>query len=123
MGWGRGGGGSILRLFDVRGDGSIKSLMSESTALRDELAKDRTILANERTVLAYGRTTLALVGLAVIIFKFSDTITGIIFGSLCLAFALSVGVWGVRSYRRVAAHVAGKNLPEAEAALAFAEID
>lgn len=76
--------------------------MLEDTTVRDELARDRTIMANERTLLAYARTSLGLTGLAVIIFKFGDQLTSILFGSLALAAAALVSFWGVRSYRLVA---------------------
>ena len=70
--------------------------------LRDALAIDRTSLANERTALSYGRTALGCIGLAVFIFKFGDSVIGVIFGSLSLAAAVGVIYLGVRSYRNIA---------------------
>jgi putative membrane protein len=96
--------------------------MTEDTLLRDELARERTVLANERTLLAYGRTTLGLIGLAVVIFKFSDAGTAMIFGSLSLTLSVFVALWGVHSYRRVQVRLSG-DITHTEKAFALAEID
>ena len=80
--------------------------MSEETKLRDDLAIDRTVLANERTFLSYSRTALALVGAAAVIFKFSDPVIGMIFGSLAATLAVFVFFWGLRNYRMMKAHLA-----------------
>ncbi len=82
--------------------------MSEDTRLRDELAKDRTKLANERTLLSYGRTALGLLGLAAVIFKFSEPQYAMIFGSLSVTVAGFVFFWGWRSYLAVEARIEGK---------------
>ena len=79
--------------------------MLEDTTVRDELARDRTMMANERTMLAYVRTALGLIGLAVIIFKFGDEVTAVIFGSLSLTAAAFVLFWGIRNYRVVSARI------------------
>ncbi len=62
-------------------------------------------MANERTLLAYARTVLGLIGLAVIIFKFGDEVTAVVFGSLSLTAAAFVLFWGLRSYRVVAERI------------------
>lgn len=73
----------------------------DDSSIRDRLAIDRTILANERTALSYGRTALGLIGLAVLIYKFSDPFVGPIFGSLALAGAAAVAYFGFKSYRSI----------------------
>lgn len=85
---------------------SIDISMSEETQLRDDLARDRTALANERTFLSYSRTALALLGAAAVIFKFSDPLVGMLFGSLTATLAAFVFFWGLHSYRIMHAHLA-----------------
>jgi len=80
--------------------------MAEDTTLRDDLARDRTVLANERTFLSYSRTSLALVGVAAVVFKFSDPLTGMIVGSLAATLAVFVFFWGLRNYQIMKAHLA-----------------
>ena len=90
-----------------RADGyTIAISMSEETKIRDDLARDRTALANERTFLSYARTALALLGAAAVIYKFSDPVIGMIFGSLTATFAVFVFFWGLRTYRIMKAHLA-----------------
>ena len=93
--------------------------MAESTTLRDELARDRTALANERTFLSYSRTALALVGVAVIVFKFTSLQIGMTLGALSLTLAGFVFLWGIHSYRRVAARIENKEM----STLALADAD
>ena len=63
------------------------------------MARDRTLLANESTLLAYSRTSLGLVGAAIVIFKFATVTEGAIFGSLALATAVFVFLYGLHNYR------------------------
>ena len=95
--------------------------MSEDTKLRDDLARDRTAMANERTLLAYGRTSLGLLGLAVVIFKFTDPESAMIWGSLSLTAAGFVFFWGLRSYRMVNARMQG--IASDSHTPAFADLD
>lgn len=81
--------------------------MAEDTALRDELARDRTALANERTLLAYGRTAVALVALAVFVLRFSPTPMGIAIGVSSLVGAAGVMLLGWRNYRAVSSRIVG----------------
>lgn len=88
--------------------------MIEETTLRDELARERTVLANERTLLAYGRTTLGLIGLSVIIFKFTEDPTfAVVAGSLALFGAAIIAMLGLRSYRAANARIVGDTTEEA----------
>jgi len=92
--------------------------MIEETTLRDELARERTLLANERTLLAYGRTTLGLVGLAVIIFKFTDDpIFASVVGTIVLFAAAVTLVMGMRSYRSTNARINGEIAAEEASSL------
>ncbi len=98
--------------------------MAEDTKLRDELARDRTALANERTLLSYGRTALALVGAAILIFKFTSPEMAMTFGALALTAAGFVLFWGIHSYRAVATRI-GTHVSDVEkdAKLLLAEAD
>ncbi len=77
-----------------------KEMLADST-LRDELARDRTQLANERTVLSYARTVLGILGLAVVVFKFTSPDVGEPAAIALLLVALFIGVFGFRSFRAV----------------------
>ena len=79
--------------------------MNEDTSLRDEFARERTLMSNERTFLAYINTSLALVGLAVVIFKFASFEVAVVGGPLGLTSALFVFFWGLRNYRAMALRI------------------
>ena len=74
---------------------------------RTDLAKDRTLLANQRTFLSYMRTTLAVVALAVLIFKFTPIIIGIPLGTITMAFALILFLYGIKSYKTMNSKISG----------------
>jgi uncharacterized membrane protein YidH (DUF202 family) len=95
--------------------------MSENTFVRDELARERTKLSNERTLLAYGRTVLGLIGLAILIFKFAASTSGIIAGLFMLTAAVCVSLFGVRSYRMASARIADHSTREVELAVLLEE--
>jgi putative membrane protein len=102
--------------------------MIEQTTLRDELARERTVLANERTLLAYGRTALGLVGLAVIIFKFTEDPTfAVMVGSLALAAGALIGYFGIRNYRltnsRIMGDIAAEPSPYIDDVLSIVEAE
>lgn len=71
-----------------------------STATRDELARDRTHLANERTLLAYWRTALALIGLAIFVLRFSHWPLSALLGIPPGAMGLLLAVLGTRRFVR-----------------------
>ena len=98
--------------------------MTDDTKLRDELARDRTMLSNERTLLSYARTSLALVGAAILIFKFTSVEVGMTLGALALTAAGLVLYWGVHSYRTVAARIeVGTAHSAKHSTLLLAEVD
>ena len=96
--------------------------MSESTTVRDELARERTKMSNERTLLSYIRTSLGLTGVSVVLFKFADPEIALVVGSAALIAALSVFFWGLHSYRIIAAKLK-EDLPSRELALAPVDND
>ncbi len=67
---------------------------------RNQLALQRTQLANERTLLAYARTAIMLgVTGATIIELYSNKVIAVVLGSLLLAAALTVAVFGTHRFR------------------------
>ncbi len=77
-----------------------------------EMARDRTILANESTLLSYVRTALGLVGAAIVIFKFATPDEAMFFGSLALATAFFIFVWGLHNHRAMKAKIMGATTSE-----------
>jgi len=80
--------------------------------VRDWLALDRTTLANERTFLAYSRTALTLVIAGLTFVRFFGHQLFAALGYLFIVGGISVFVFGVRRFRKMATHY--KNLSRIE---------
>jgi putative membrane protein len=78
---------------------------ASETALRDELAKDRTYLANERTLLAYANTSLGLVGASIIMYKLLPVREGVPLAAITIVIAFIVAIYGYGSFKRVQAKI------------------
>ncbi len=82
--------------------GSTAPAENRDSALRDQLAADRTRLANERTLLAYVRTALMLLASgATVIELYSDRMGSVISGALLVALGLVTVILGIMRYQRV----------------------
>lgn len=77
--------------------------MTEDTALRDCLARERTALANERTLLAYLRTALALVVTGASLIQFFPSPVFLIAGWVLIPMGIlgaAIGTWRHALVRR-----------------------
>jgi putative membrane protein len=87
--------------------------MTEDTALRDCLARERTALANERTLLAYLRTSLALVVAGATLIQFFTSRPLVMAGWVMIPAGVAAAVIGSWRHALVRRRI-GRDRPSAD---------
>jgi putative membrane protein len=84
----------LVLVADEKAPLSYHHGMTEDTALRDCLARERTSLANERTLLAYMRTALGLVVTGASLIQFFESSAFVIAGWVLMPAGVALALVG-----------------------------